>query len=154
MFNCHHAGCDFHGSTGTLARELGLARELSGAEYRELRQNRERADRAAWALYERAKARRFELLEELRGLGRLEAKASVAGVNHLATWDTLALAHGRRPALLAELAILENCGAADLILFLSAGSEFRAQMIEGVLMRGGPLWETSAKFEPARLYVR
>jgi len=137
VYHCHGAGCDFSGGCVKLARELGLARRLSGAEYRELRQNRERADRAARALYERVKARRFELLEELRGLGRLEAKADVAGVDHLATWDALALVYGRRPALLAEIAIHENCGAADLVQWFSVRPDTRERAIEGVLVRGG-----------------
>jgi hypothetical protein len=131
LFHCHHAGCDFHGSTGTLARKLGLTRQLSGAEYRELRQNRERADHAARALYERVKARRFELLEEWRGLGRLEVEAHTAGANHPATWGGLALVYRERPAILAELTILENAGAADLLRFLAAHPGAQARVIDG-----------------------
>jgi hypothetical protein len=61
------------------------------------------------------RARRFELLEELPSLDRLEFSAHQAGADHPAAWGALALVHSVRPALLAELTILENCGAADLL---------------------------------------
>ena len=143
VYHCHGQGCDFSGGAGTLARELGLARPLSPGERQRLHREWERADRAARALYERVKARRFELLEELRGLGRAELGAHGAGMNHPATWGALALVYRRRPAILAELAILENCGAADLIRFLSAGSELRERVIDAVTLRGG-LYDTRA----------
>ena len=120
VYHCHGAGCDFSGGAGTLARELGLARRVSRAEYREARENWERADRAARALYGRVQARRFDLLEHLRGLGRLELAAHRAGADHPATWDALALVYRESPVLLAELEILENRGAADVIRFLNA----------------------------------
>ena len=64
VFYCHR--CQWKGNTATLACELGLARRLSLAEARELRHKHEQADTAARALYERVKARRFRLLDELR----------------------------------------------------------------------------------------
>jgi hypothetical protein len=145
VYYCHGAACDFSGSYATLARELGLARRLTAAEYRELRENRERADRGARDLYERVRARRFELLECVRRLGQLELSAHQAGADHPATWGALALVYRERPALLAELAILENSCAADLIRFLSASPKQRAEAIDEVLMRGG-LYESHRKF--------
>jgi hypothetical protein len=145
VYHCHGAGCDFSGGAAKLARELGLARQLSGEEYRELRQNQERAGRAARALYERTKTRRLELMDELRGLGRLEAVAHEAGLDHPATWDALEMVYRDRPALLAELAILENCGAADLLRFLSADIATRERVIASVIERGG-LYDSSGRF--------
>ncbi len=137
VYHCHGQGCDFSGGAVKLARELGLARQLSGAEYRELRQNHELADRAARVLYKRVRARRFELLQELRELGRLELEAHEAGLGHAATWDTLALVYPERPALLAELTILEERSAADLIRFLTADAATRVQIVSEVVFAGG-----------------
>jgi len=134
-FYCHK--CQWKGNTVSLAKELGLYQRLSPAEYRELRQERERADRAARALYERVKARRFQLLDGLDTLNRLELVAHEAGRDNPATWDGLAPVYGRRPTLLAELAILENGGAADLIRFLSADNAVREWAIKRVIERGG-----------------
>ena len=144
VYHCHGAGCDFSGGALTLARELGLVRPLSGAEYHELRQNQERAARAARALYDTVKARRLELMEEVRGLGRLELGAHTAP-NHPLTWDSLSTVYRERPAALAELAILENCGAGDLIRFLSVPQQARDRVIGNVLMRGG-VWDSQRKF--------
>ena len=117
-FFCHK--CQWKGNAVSLAKELGVYQRLSPAEYRELRQNRERADHAARALYERVKARRFELLEELRGLGRLEVEAHTAGADHPATWGALALVYRNKPGILAELAFLENSPARALVRFFSS----------------------------------
>ena len=130
-YHCHGAGCDFSGGAGTLARQLGLARRLTRAEYRKLCENRDRAERAARALYEQVKRRRFELLERLRGLGRLELLAHRAGADHPATWDALALVYGECPVLRTELSILETSGAAELIQFFRASAERKAEMIRG-----------------------
>ena len=119
VFHCHGAGCNFSGGSGTLARELGLGRRLSPAEYREAIDNRQRADRAARLLYDRVQAWRFEFLARLRSLGRLELQAHEAGADHPATWDALALVYREQPAILAELAILEDSSAADLLQFLT-----------------------------------
>jgi hypothetical protein len=109
---------------------------VSPAEYRELWENRERADRAALGLYERVKARRTELLDWLHGLNRLEALAHDAGPTE-ASWEALALVFAERPVLLAELAVLENCEAPDLIRFLGSGGQERERTIEAVLFTGG-----------------
>jgi hypothetical protein len=145
VYHCHGAGCDFSGGAMRLARDLGLARQLSGAEYRELGQNRERANHAALVLYERVRARRFELMEELRGLGRLEVGAHEAGLDHPATWDALEIVYRDRLAILAELAILENCVAADLLRFLGADHVARGRVIASVIERGG-LYDGGGKF--------
>jgi len=142
-FFCHK--CQWKGNTVSLAKELGLYQRLSPAEYREFRQNQEQADRAARVLYERVKARRFELMEELRGLGRLEVRAHEAGLDHPATWGALELVYCDRPALLAELAILEECGAADLLRFLSADNATRERVIARVIERGG-LYDHADRF--------
>ena len=135
VFYCHR--CQWRGNTVTLARELGLAQRLSPAEYRDPRQRRERADRGARDLYERIKARRFALLDELHALNRVEWHSHDAGSEHPVTWDALAMVYGERPGILAELTILENCSAADLLRFLSAGEAARQAAIDGVLARGG-----------------
>ena len=137
LFNCHHAGCDFHGSTETLARELGLARRLCPAQFHEQRQAGERADRAERALYEEVKARRFELLDKLHSLNRLELRAHGGGPNETATWDALAGVYAERLGVLAELTILENSGAADMIRFLSADSATRQAKIHRLVEEGG-----------------
>ena len=133
-YHCHGAGCDFSGGPRKLARELGIARRLSPAEYRDAREDWERADRAARTLYGRVQARRFELLEGVRSLGRLELAAHEAGADHPATWDALALVYRDSPVLLAELEILENGGAAHLIRFVSAArvreSSFCSVLVE------------------------
>ena len=121
----------------TLAKELGVYRRLPSAEYRELCQNRERADRVARELYERIKARRFELLNDLETLNRLELRAHEAGPEHAATWHALALVYRARPGVLAELVVLENSRAADLVPFLSAGPEERRRATDGAILRGG-----------------
>jgi len=113
VFLCHR--CQWKGNALTLARELGLDRRLSSAEYRELCRRRELANRAALALYERVKARRFELLDKAHDLSRLEQQAHEAGPDHPATWGALALVYRELPGVLAELATLENSGAAEAL---------------------------------------
>ena len=102
-----------------------------------LGRRRELADRAARTLYDRIRARRFELLDELHGLNRLELRALEAGPDHPATWDALALVYRERPGVLAELAILENGAAADLLRFLSSGADERQAVIDRILRLGG-----------------
>jgi hypothetical protein len=136
VYHCHGAGCDFSGSCATLARELELIPRLTAEEYRELRKNRARADRASRALYVRVQARRFELLDRLHDLNRRESVAHDAGPTE-AAWDTLAVCYRERGPILAELAILEDCGAADVIRFLSADSPTRHNAITAVIERDG-----------------
>jgi hypothetical protein len=145
VYHCHGAGCDFSGGALGLARELGLARQLSGAEYRELRKNQERAHMAARALYDRVKAGRFELLDRLHTLNRLEVRAHDAGLDNPQSWDALAKVYAERPGLLAELTILENCGAADLVRFLSADNAAREWAIAVVMEHRG-LYDSDGRF--------
>jgi hypothetical protein len=60
-------------------------------------------------------------------------------------WDALEMVYRGRPALLAELAILENCTAADLLRFLSADIATRGRVIASVIERGG-LHDSGGKF--------
>jgi ribosomal protein L37AE/L43A len=142
VFYCHK--CQWKGNTITLAKELGVFRRLSPEEYRQLQQNREHADRAARALYERVRERRFELLDSLRDLNMLAAVARKAGPSE-AAWDSLALVYSERPALLAELTAFENCRAADLLRFLTANDATRERAITRVVRRGG-LYDHAEKF--------
>lgn len=137
VYHCHGSGCEFSGGTVKLAREQGLASRLTAAEYHEFLQEREQADRAARSLYERVRAWRFELLDYLRTLGDLDSLAHRLGPDNPETWNALSAVYAERPAVLAELTILENAGAADLLRFLSAEPEVREQSIDGVLTRGG-----------------
>jgi hypothetical protein len=142
-FFCHK--CQWKGNTFTLAKELGVYRRLSSAEYQKLRQRRERAHEAAERLYAAVRVRRFELYDELRGLSRIDAGGHQAGLGYPAAWDALEMGYRNRPALLAELSILENCGAADLVKFLSADDETRGRVIARVIQRGG-LYDCGGKF--------
>jgi hypothetical protein len=128
-----------------LAKELGIYRRLSSAEYQKLRQRRERAHEAAERLYAAVRVRRFELYDELRSLSPIETVAHLAGLEHPAAWDALETAYRNRPALLAELSILENCGAPDLVRFLSADNATRGRVIASVIERGG-LYDCGGKF--------
>jgi hypothetical protein len=120
-FYCHK--CQWKGNSILLARELGLTTQLTPAQYRDLQQNRERAQEAARRLYVAVHSRRLELLEELYALNRIEAQAHEAGPDHPATWGALAVVYQRRPTALAELQILENGGTAELFRFVSASPE-------------------------------
>jgi hypothetical protein len=145
LYHCHGEACDFSGGAGKLVGELGLAVRLSSLERRELRWQREMADRAAWTLYHHVKARRLELLDELDTLHRLESLAHEAGTDHPAAWDALAHCYGTRSGVLAELEVLENASAADLLRFLSAGQEEQEQVLQRVIIGGG-LWDSDGRF--------
>ena len=137
VYHCHGQACDFSGGAVKLARHLGFAKQLTPAEYRRLRQERERADRAARALYKQAKARRFKILDELRSLNRVELGAHAAGIDHPATWRALSLVYGERPRMLAELAFLESAPAGELIRFLTASAETHGLVVDRVIADGG-----------------
>jgi len=94
--------CQWKGNTVSLAKELGVYQRLSPAEHREVCQERERADRAARVLYERVKARRFELLDEFHGLNRLELLAHDAGPDNPTVWNALDLVYRNRPGTLVS----------------------------------------------------
>lgn len=145
LFHCHHAGCDFRGGIGTLRKRLGLRREwLPRVEYFRQQRERERAHEAVRRLVAAVHARCMELLGSLHGLNRLEALAHDAGASE-ARWEILGHVYCKRSRLLAKLTILENCGAVDLIRFLSAETELRERVIDGVLMRGG-LYDAQGRF--------
>lgn len=143
VYHCHGAGCDFSGGRFKLARELGLVARLSPTRYREFRQHHERAERTARQLFGRIQARRFVLLEDLRSSNRLEQRAHEAGTDHPATWPALALVYAEQPRIEAELAILENASARDLVRFIGSDEQTRADIvrtvIEGDAQGSGPL---------------
>lgn len=145
VYHCHGEGCAFSGGIGTLARELGLARSLSPAEREQLRRQHERADHAARTLLHHVQARRFDLLRRLRALGRAELAAHQAGADQPTAWDLLARVYRERPHILTELMVLENCGAAGLIRFLTARPEQQARMMNTVVIAGG-VCDSCARF--------
>jgi ribosomal protein L37AE/L43A len=137
VYFCHGAGCDFSGGTAKLAREQGLAKRLTPAEYREVCDNRERADRAARAIFERVRARRSELLDNLHALNRIEQGAHTVGSGSPDVWGALALVCRERPLILAELTILEDSPPTHLIRFLAMNPEDSKREVDRVLIRGG-----------------
>ncbi len=112
VFYCHK--CQWKGNTVSLAKELGLYQRLSPAEYRELRQNRERAHDAALRLYAAAHARQLELRDDLRILGRLEQRAHEMGADDPNTWEILSTVYELRPAIERDLDVLESGSAKDI----------------------------------------
>jgi hypothetical protein len=127
----------FKGGIFTLRKRLGLRREwLPRSQYLLRQRQRDRAGEAARALYRLVQKRRLELLENLRGLGSLELKAHKASAGHPATWGALALVYRERPATLAELVILENCWAPDLVRFFAVDDKTRQEAIGRVLAAG------------------
>jgi len=141
-FYCHK--CGWKGNAVTLGKELGMYRRLPSAEYLELRQRSEQAERSAADLYERVKTRRFELYDELHSLNRVEVGAH-ARPDHPAVWDAFALVYRQRPAILAELTFLENAHARAITRFLAATPEEQQALIDRVLEHGG-LCDSKGKF--------
>ncbi|MBZ5538231.1 MAG: hypothetical protein LAO31_19940 [Acidobacteriia bacterium] len=136
VYYCHGQGCGFSGGAVKLAREQGLAHRLTSAEYRELRQGYEQADCAARVLYKRVQAQRIDLLNLLHALGDMEATAHLLGPDSAEAWDALSTVYQERPAILAELTILESASVADVRELLS-GPEPRERMIKSVISQGG-----------------
>lgn len=143
VFHCFK--CSWKGNTLTLARDLGLLRRIPQAEYQRRQQDHEMAHEAADRLYKRVRARRFELLCELHALNDLETRAHSAGPEAESIWDALITVHVRGELILAELAILENCGAADLTKFLAADTETRRKAVTQVIEWGG-VYNASGRF--------
>ncbi|HXH51353.1 MAG TPA: hypothetical protein VNM47_18600 [Terriglobia bacterium] len=133
-FFCHH--CQWKGNGVTLAKELGVYRRLPGAEYRELSRRRERARIAAERLHGAIQAQRNGLLDRLRDLNQLEIACHRTGPTE-AGWEGVQMVDSRRPGILAELTVLENATAADLIKFFLASSKARRETIERVLASRG-----------------
>jgi hypothetical protein len=73
----------------------------------------------------------------LHALNRLEQRAHSAGPDTENAWNALSSVYTKSTLILAELAILENGGAADLIRFLAAHAQTRAERIAGVIECGG-----------------
>jgi hypothetical protein len=145
VYHCHGAACDFSGGIAKLARELGLARALSRQEREQLDREHEEADRAARTVFERVQSERFGLLQRSRALGGADLAAHQPGADQPNTWDWLERVYRERPRILTELTILENCSANDLIRFLTAGPEQRAEIVNAVLMAGG-VYDSRARF--------
>lgn len=146
VFNCFLAGCDLHGGIGTLMRSLGLRSErISRAEYTRLYHERKRANEAAEELYERVKARQTELLDFLHRLSRAEVASYECGLEGNGVWNQLRCVYQGRPKILAELAVLEHAGAADVVRLFAADFQTRQHVFDRVLARGG-LQDTAARF--------
>lgn len=128
-----------------MAKERGLLQRATPAEYTRQRRERERADDLAGRLYQQVKTQRFELLDELHMLNRLESSANDAGPDAENAWDELTEVYSKRGPILAELAILENCGAAHVIRFLAADTEAHRRAVAQVISRGG-IHDASGRF--------
>jgi hypothetical protein len=144
-FFCHEASCGWKGNRITLAKVLGLLQRTSPAEYKRQRQVRERAHDLAERLYRQVRKRRFELLDELHVLNRLESCANDAGPDAESAWEKMSAVYSKRRPILAELVILENGRAADLIRFLAADPQTRAGWITEVINCGG-LYDSGRRF--------
>jgi hypothetical protein len=144
-FFCHEASCGWKGNTITLARDLGLLLRTALPECKRQKREREHARELAEKLYEQVKARRFELLDELHILNRLELMPHDGGPDVERVWDDLSAVYAKRGPILAELAILENGGATDLVRFLAADPQTRAEWITEVIESGG-LFDSGRRF--------
>ena len=119
VYHCFYAGCGFSGGPGTLRKRLGIASErLPSAEYRELCRKQERAHDAAERLYSAAKARRFELYDQLCVLAGIQVGAHRAGLSETA-WRALAMVYREQPAIEAELDRLGSGNAGTVLECLS-----------------------------------
>lgn len=137
LYRCHHAGCSFSGNVAKLARELGLAKRQTPPEYRELRQNRERADQAARSLYEHVKARRRELNEVHQQYLDIIRLSHELGPTDCA-WDALEMAYQVLPYVRMELIALEDADAAAALAILSGGPERDCLLFEAMCRDEGP----------------
>jgi hypothetical protein len=79
----------------------------------------------------------MELLDNLKLLAELEQEAHRLGLEWEASWDALEEVCRARPAILAEVAILEQASVSDLVRFLTCDSEMRESVIQRVLCAGG-----------------
>ena len=157
VFCCHHAGCDFRGNTFQLARQLGLARRLSPAEARGLRERRERAHTLAEGCARKLRARRQELYQAHRELLSIRTEVHdgwcCESANE-AVWDALARVYTELPRVRAELLILETALVRDRLRFLNESTEVRRDVVDRVVAAGGSTG-TRGKFieldEPAPL---
>ena len=100
VFCCHHVGCDFRGNSVTLAKELGLLRRLSPAEYERQHLESEEAERLARFLVAKRRERRWQLQARHRQLLGIK----VAAIERLerdpddeSAWAALALVYRQLP---------------------------------------------------------
>jgi len=127
LFYCHHIGCGFSGGVGTLRKRLGIAREwIPRSEYLRQRQTQQRASEAAERLFYAVKARRLELQERLRELGRVELLAHEQGSDDPAAWDALAVVYAEQPMIEQGLDALEPAGVADAVRILCGVGELES----------------------------
>jgi hypothetical protein len=84
-------------------------------------------------------------LDNLHASNALELRARSADPDAENTWEDLSAVYASCGPILAELAILENCGAADLIRFLAADAETRRQAVTQVIEWGG-VYDASGRF--------
>lgn len=132
------------GERGRPGKRTGGSWRIPNAEYRELRRKRKKAHDAALRLCVAIESRRKGLLERLHGLDQLEAAGHKIGPTE-AAWGGVQMVDGKRPGTLAELAILENATAADLVRFFLAGSEPRREAI-GRVLAGGEFYPRDGEF--------
>lgn len=140
LFNCHHAGCDFHGNSFTLARGLGLARRLSPAEARALCLERERAEAAASAFLVRVRAARFGLTAlHVELLNLLDQAHERLQTNHddEAAWGALAYSHNELPRVKVALLLLSEGTFGDRKAWLEADEDTHHKMKDRILQVGG-----------------
>lgn len=138
VFFCHR--CHWRGNAVTLQKELGTYRRLSSVEYRDLRQNHARADRLARRFYEMIRARRLELYDSCRALGRILDGAHrrlQQNAEDVAAWSALALVYRHLRGVGAQLALLENAPMRERLAFLTAPEPESRRKVEEVLLAGG-----------------
>ena len=75
----------------------------------------------------------------------MEIAAHSAGRDSIEAWDGLDVVYLKRPGALAELTVLENTSASDLIRFLASDGETSKRVIAGVIERGG-LYDFNGKW--------
>lgn len=138
LFNCFHAGCDFHGGMGALRRRLGLHREwLPRQEFLRKKRERMRADRTAGQLYATWKEHWSVQTDILRTLYDLEDSAHRLGPDDPRTWPALGIVYESRPKAHAVLLILEDSPIPRLVQFLRSEPKARKADIEHVIVNGG-----------------
>lgn len=125
-FFCHR--CQWKGNAVTLAKELGIHRRISSAEYLEQSRKRQRANDAALRLFAAAHRRQLELRERLRQLGRAELFAHDSGLEDASTWEVLSRVYAERPLIEQELDALESADPAIVLESLNAARQFAVQI--------------------------
>ena len=138
LFQCWHAGCGFRGNAYKLARHLGLVRKLSCQEALRLQSERRHAHVAAELAYQRIRARRMELYEARRSLGRIRDGAGQAlrrNPSDETAWSALAFVNDRLPKVQAELLLLETAPIGESLAFLEASQSERGRALDRAVLR-------------------